>query len=281
MARRHQSAAAETLEELESAADRLGEWLQENLWIVLATIAVLLGIAGAGAWIVSSRHSAQEEASAALAKVRGEYLSAMGAGPGALEVPELANPEAAARIRSEYEERFGEVAASHPGTVAGTLAALEAAKLETQGGDLEGARKRLEKALEDAPGDPALRGMVLQQLAQDLEDAGRWQDAARRHLEAANLPGYPLHGWALADAARTTLQAGDAKGALELYDRLEVEDPELRLPDEQRAEVRELRARLAAEAPTPPEAAKPATPEAGAAPPAPPAGSQPEPAPKP
>ena len=245
MARRHQPAAAEALEEIEGAADRLGDWLEEHLRIVIAVIAGVLLIAGLGAWFVSSRESAQQEGSAALSKVRADYLSAMGASPGALEVPELANPEAAARINGEYEERFAGVAERYAGTVAGTLAAIEAAKLAHPEGGLEASRVHLEKALENAPRDPAVRGMLLQQLAQDLEAAGQWDEAAPRHLQTAELHGYPLHGWALADAARTTAQAGDSEGALALYDRLEAEAPEIRLPDPQRAHVRELRARLA------------------------------------
>jgi hypothetical protein len=122
MARREHGAAAEALEEIESAGDRLSEWLQENLRLVVAGVAGLLLVAGLGSYVASSRHTAEQEASSALARTRDDYLSAMGASPGAIEVPELANAEAAAQIRAEYEKRFGEVAAAHPGTVAGTLA---------------------------------------------------------------------------------------------------------------------------------------------------------------
>lgn len=244
MARRHQPAAAETLEELEGAADRLGDWLEENLRIVIAAVVGVLVLAGVGAWIVSVRESAAQQASTALSKVRVDYLSAMGAGPGALEVPELANPQAAAEIRSEYAARFDEVAERYPGTVAGALAALEVADLLRRGEGVEASLARLEQALERAPADEPLRGMLLQRIAQDLESAGRWEEAARRHLQAAELDGYPLADWALADAARTTFEAGDPEGALALYDRLEAEAPALRLPDHLRAQVRELRASL-------------------------------------
>jgi len=244
MARRHQPAAAETLEELEGAADRLGDWLEENLRIVIAAVVGVLVLAGAGAWILSARESSAKEASAALAKVRADYLSAMGASPGALDVPELANPQAAAEISSEYRGRFDEVSERYAGTVAATLAAIEAAELARRAEGVEASLARLEQALESAPAEAPLRGMLLQQIAQDLESAERWEDAARRHLQAAELDGYPLAGWALADAARTTAMAGDAPGALALYDRLEAEHPDLRLPDHQRTQVRELRAQL-------------------------------------
>src|SRR5687767_6690658 len=102
MSRRDQGAAAEMLGELESAGDRVSEWLQKNLVPVAIAIVALLVISGLGAWWISSRRSAEHDASAALAQARSDYLSAMGANPGAIEVPELANPAAAAQIRAEY-----------------------------------------------------------------------------------------------------------------------------------------------------------------------------------
>ena len=60
MSRREQGAAAEMLGELESAADRLGEWLQTHLVPVSAAIVGLLAAAGLGAWLVSARESAEQ-----------------------------------------------------------------------------------------------------------------------------------------------------------------------------------------------------------------------------
>ena len=242
MARRDHGAAAEMLGELESAADRLGEWLQTNLRPVAAAIAALLVVAGIGAWIVSARNSAEQEASNALAQTRTDFLSAMGAAPGAIDVPELANREAASQIRAEYEQRYAVVAATHPGTVAGALAALEQARLANEGGRGDEAIGLLEQALSDAPSDGPVRGMMLQQLAQRLEAAGRWTDAAGRHEAAAQLADYPLRQWALADAARCRALARENTAALALYERLEREAPELPLSDVQKAQRLELRA---------------------------------------
>ena len=50
--------------------------------------------------------------------------------------------------------------------------------------------------------------------------------------------------WALADAARARAAAGEPDVALAHYDRIEDEAPEIRLPDAQRAQARELRALL-------------------------------------
>ena len=242
MARKHQPAAAEALEELESAADRLAEWIRENLWVVFGSIAALLAIAAIGSWIATANRRAEEDASAGLAKVRDDYLSAMGVGPGALEVPELANPEAAAQIQAEYQERFGEVADDHPGLIAGTVARLESVRLASDAGRSAEALALAEQALEEAPSDPAVRGMVLQRLAQRLESEGRWSDAAAQHEAASKVSGYPLGAWALVDAARCYAQAGDIDRAVALYERLDVDHPDLRLPDHLRVQSRELRA---------------------------------------
>jgi predicted negative regulator of RcsB-dependent stress response len=247
MARRDHGAAAEALEEIESASDRLSEWLQENLRVVIFAVAATLVIAGLGSWAVSSRDDAEEAASSALARTRDDYLSAMGAAPGVIDVPELANPEAAAQIRSEYEKRFGEVAAEHPGTVSGTIASLEHARLASEGGRDDEAIELLESALANAPSGEAIRGIVLQRIAQRLEEAERWDEAAARHEQAAALGDFPIRGWALVDAARCRAEAGDAAGALALYDRLERELPDMTLPETERARVFELRAALAAD----------------------------------
>ncbi len=108
--------------------------------------------------------------------------------------------------------------------------------------DFSGAVTIYERALEEGTGGDRFRGLLLQRLAQALEDAERWDDAAARHQEAADLRDYPLRHWALADAARCRLQAGDREGAHALYERLGQQAPDLRLPDHQRSQMRELAA---------------------------------------
>jgi tetratricopeptide (TPR) repeat protein len=242
MAHREHGTAAEMLGELESAADRLSQWLQTHLVAVSGAIVGLLLAAGLGAWVFSARETAEQEASSALAETRADYLAAMGAPPGSFEVPELANPTAAAEIRAEYEKRYAEVAAEHEGTVAATLASIEHASLLSAGGRGDEAIALLEQAVQRAPANGAVRGIVIQQLAQRFEAAGRWAEAADRHEAAAKFDDYPLHQWALADAARCRAMAGDAEAARALYDRLDREAPDLPLSDEQRTQRLELRA---------------------------------------
>jgi hypothetical protein len=240
MATRH--GTSEALDEIQSAADRMGDWIQKHVIAVGGTIGGLLVLAAVASFVMSSRESAERDASTALAEVRTAYLSAMGAGPGALDVPELASPEAARRIREEYGRRFGEVADAHAGTVSGALARLEVAQLRADAGDHAGALALYDQILAEGAGGDRIRGLVLQRAAAELEETGNVAEAAARHEQAAALAGYPLRHWALADAARCRAAAGDAATALALYQRVTAEAPELRLPDHQRVQMQELEA---------------------------------------
>jgi tetratricopeptide (TPR) repeat protein len=263
MARRP-TGAADTLDELQTGADRLGEFLQAHVRELVIGIAALLLAAGAISWAMSARRHGEEEASIALDKTRSDYLRAMGASPGALDVPELANPEAAKRIREDYEARFMEIGDQHAGTVNGALARLEATDLMLAAGQTDAALEALARLRAEAPSRPGLQGMILQREAQVLEQAQRYAEAADRHEQAADLDGYPLHAYALADAARCRVLAGQPDAARALYTRLDSVAPELRLPDYQRLQKRELEG-AAPEGAAPPAAPAPtATPEQAA-----------------
>jgi tetratricopeptide (TPR) repeat protein len=242
MARKHQPAAIETLDEIQGAADKLGSWIQENLLLVGGAVVAVLLVAGIASYLANSRARDEQAASVALSETRNAYLEAMGAPPGSLEVPELANQEAAREIRAEYGERFAAIADAHAGTVSGALARMEVAQLAVEAGELERSLALYEQILAEDPPSVPLRGLVLQSAAQTLEQAERWSEAAARHQQASELDDYPLRHWALADAARCLALAGDREAARELYARLDSEAPEIRLPDHQRAEKRELEA---------------------------------------
>src|SRR5262245_38024352 len=122
-------AAADVTEEFESLAERFAGWTAAHPGLAVGIAAAVLAAAGAyGAWS-SWRHSRAESGSDALDAVRVAYLEEMGAPPGAVDVPELANPKAAQEIRERYLARFREVADAQRGTSAGTLALFESADL--------------------------------------------------------------------------------------------------------------------------------------------------------
>ena len=151
------------------------------------------------------------------------------------------NPAAADAIREEYLEKFRAVAQEHPGTVAGALALFEVAGLRAALGQREETLDTWQEALATAEGNPGLQGMLHQRIAATYEEAGDWAQAAAAHESAGSLADYPLRYWALVEAARCWRAAGDPVQALALYERVETEAPDLRLPEHLRSEIRDLR----------------------------------------
>jgi len=229
----------EALVELESLVERAAAWVGEHLALTGVALAVLLaGAAGVGLYR-SNLHAEAEAASDALDRVHSAYLKAMGANPGDIDVPELANPTAAAAIREQYRSEFGEVADEHPGTVAAVLARLEQGDL-AEPGDLENSIEVWRETLAGLSGSPKLEAIVHQRIGQAYEEAGKWREAAEAYEAASAIDANPLRYWALADAARCFREAGDAEHARQLAERLEIEAPQLNLPAHVRAALREI-----------------------------------------
>ena len=235
--------ATEALQDLGSGFERLASWIAAHPVLVGGAIAVIL--AAGGTWEILRSRADQREAAAsdALDQLQGDFLMAMGAEPGAIEPPELANPETAKRIREEYVEKYRAVAQAHPGTLPAALAWLEVADLLQDQGDADGSLESLKQALAERPANPRLAGLVHQRIAQHYEDRGMLAEAAAEHALAGELPGFPLRYYALSDAARCYAQAGQPAQALELLERIESEGKDsFPLPPEQRGLLRELRA---------------------------------------
>jgi predicted negative regulator of RcsB-dependent stress response len=230
--------------ELETGLERFIRWISENSMSVLAAVGILLAGVGAFEFARSRAETRATEASNALDETQSAYLTAMGAEPGAVDVPELANPEAGKRIREEYVEKFRAVAQAHPGTLPAALAWLEVADLQTATpGSEDAILESLRASLAEQPNNPRLAGLVRQRIAQVYEDRGQLAEAAAEHEAAGALPEFPLRWYALADAARCYAQAGDRTRALALLDRIESEAQDAyTLPMPLRGLQRELRA---------------------------------------
>jgi hypothetical protein len=234
--------APELIEEFEGAADRLANWIAAHAWLVGGSLlAVLLAVWGVQAHLDAGRQR-EAAASDALDRTRSAYLEALGAAPGAIEVPELANPKAAQSIREEYLEKFRAVADEHAGTVAGTLALFETGQLLEELGQPEQTAQVWKKALAEARGNPRLEGMLQQRIGAVHEEEEAWAQAAQAYEAASALDGFPLRYWAMVDAGRCWLAAGEPGRALALFERVETEAPDLPLPDHIRVQLRELRA---------------------------------------
>jgi tetratricopeptide (TPR) repeat protein len=237
---KHSDPAA-AIDELESWGERALEWVAAHARAVLATAAVLLVLAAAFGFWSNRRTRAENAAATALEDTRDDYLAAMGAEPGALEAPELANPAAGAAIRTEYAERFGRVAEEHPGTAGGALARLEQGNLIDASGEPEHAVETWREAVAELGSRAPLAGVLQQRIGQALEEQGEWDAAAAAYEAAAAVDGYTFRHWAMAAAARCLLLGGQPDRALAVFDQLQAEAPNFELTDYLRTRLRELR----------------------------------------
>jgi tetratricopeptide (TPR) repeat protein len=231
--------ATETLHEIESIFDRMAQWATTNpitvLSVIGAALVIAAGIGGLRAWEANR----EADASAEIAAIQTEYRTAMGAPPGAVDIPEPANAEAAAAARTEFATRFEEAAARRSGTAASVTAWLEAARLQEQLGNAEAALAARRAAIEEAPGGSVLRALAHTQLAGSLERAGDPAAAAAEYLAAGQIEEYPARALALGDAARSFADAGDTASALETWALIAEEDV-ARIPPHVAARMAEL-----------------------------------------
>ncbi len=240
--KRKPDSAAETLDQLESLGDRLGNWIVENaVWIAGAAALVLVS-AGAYGFVNSRQSDVRQEASAALAKTEGSYLRAMGGSADSLQIEEPANPETGRRVQEAYAKRYSEVADEFPGTVEAAIAALESGVLQFSLGRSEEATGTWQAALDATSDHGAIRGLLFQRMAGAQEAQGRWTEAAAAHEAASEIEDYPIRYLAMAEAARCYLEAGDAGKALEVFDRLESEGASQQIAPHIRARLDEVRA---------------------------------------
>lgn len=225
--------------------DGFAEWIHERALPLGAGVAALLLGAAGYAVFSHQREQSAEAAALAVAEVRRAFVGAMGAEPGSLAVPELANPEAAKQIQLEHAQRFRAVAEAHAGTAAAALAWLESGELLAQSGDAAGSLQAWQSGAAAGSGTPL--GSALQmKVAHALESAGQLAEAAQAFETAAADPAFPLRAFALAEAARCMDQSGDPKRALELLEAAEAEPAAGAIPETLRSRLRELRVQRAA-----------------------------------
>jgi tetratricopeptide (TPR) repeat protein len=240
MAKKPQSAAT-TLDEIESLGDRLAVWVENHSAAVLGTALAVLVLAGAYGFYTSSRSGGSEEASAALAQTQADFRKAMGSPADALDIEEPANPETARRARARFVDRFLAVAQDHAGTPIAALARLEAGQLQEELGEVDQAVETWRTAAQDARAGAA-RALLLERIGGALEEQGEFEEAAAAYEDAFGIADYPLRYEALADAARCHAEAGNADRAIELFDRIESEAPDVTLAPHLASLLRETRA---------------------------------------
>ena len=244
--------ASEGFVDPDSYADRLLDWISANLVAVVILAALTLIGVGAYAGWRGWRATQEDKAAAALGAAEREYLTSMGAEPGSYDFAEPANPETAKQSRAAAVDRFLAVAKQYEGRRAATLARIEAGGLLVEVGQPGRAIEVWGEALPGAAGHPDLRALVQTRIAQAQESLGQWKQAAEAYAAAAEIPGYPLHAWALADAARCYAAAGDTEHAVTFANRVQAEAPNAQLPPYLEARLQEIRATRPAPAPQAP-----------------------------
>ena len=247
MARRNRpkqqpNSAAQTLDVLESRGDRLARWIGENPLPILAVGITILVIAGIWAVLNQDDNEADLAAAADLSAARVAYMSAMGANPNSIEIPEPANPQAAQSIREEAVLDFDRVSADHPATVAAALAQLEAGKLEQTLGQFEAARLHYEAGLENVPAGNTLGAFFWIRLGSVAEAQAQWSQAADAYKQAAEMPDYPIRVAAMLDAIRCYLEAGDRPAAQAMAQQVASIGPEFQIPAHIQSQLAELNA---------------------------------------
>lgn len=245
MAKRKKPSAGDPILQIQTATDRLGEWVAANPRLVIGVLALILAGAASYGGYTAWSDSREDAASAAFTAVQRDFLEAMGGDPTSPQWSAPANPEIGRRARAEAAERYREVAAAHRGTGVVPLAHLEAGDLLAALEDGEAARSEWLEAIEVAGSSSPLRGLALTRLAVAHESAGRWLDAAHAHEDAGDIERYPPRYQALAQAARCYGNAGETARALALFERVEQEAPGVSIPAHIRARMAELRAESA------------------------------------
>jgi hypothetical protein len=234
--------ATETLHEIESIFDRTASFVAHNPVIVLSVLAVTLSAAAATGGYRAWRADRNAKASAEIATIETEYLRAMGAAPGQVEVPEPANAEAAAATRREYATRLSEAAERLGGSHAAVTARMRAGQLRAELGEHGAALADWRAAVDAAPEGSALEALARVRLGAGLENAGDAAGAAEAYLAAGRTMDFPGRVLALGDAARNLADAGQPERAVEIFRGLTEEEVE-QLPVHVAARLRELAVR--------------------------------------
>lgn len=223
MARRQSDSrqATETLEEIESVFSRMADWVSEHPRRFLLGLFVVLATAALVGWVQSARTQRSAAAATDIGAIQAAFLAQMGANPGNPTFVEPANAESAREIRRDHAAQLLEAAARHEGSAAAAAARLEAGALLAEAGDAEAAAEAWRAAAENAPKRSAVAATAWNRLAAAESDAA---ESSRLYERAARVARYPLARLALAQAARSAAEAGNAPRALALLEELEAEE---------------------------------------------------------
>jgi tetratricopeptide (TPR) repeat protein len=240
VAKKTPNSAGDALRDLEQTGDRVADWAAQNAALILGAIAAVLVLSAGVGLYIQHGSDARDQAADALAVATSQYRQAMGADPNGGPIVEPANPELAESTRTEFVDRFTEVAREHDGTAAGAVAWLEVGNLQTELGRPDEAATSF-SAARDAAGGFAIAALASTRLAGLAEDRGDLAAAAEAYEAAAEIAAYPLRAAALTDAARCWVEAGEVDRALAVYQRVESAFPDEPVAPQIASMIAELR----------------------------------------
>lgn len=241
-----QESAGAALDEIESRGDALSEWISENPVPIMGTVGAILVGAAVFGFATSGINDSTRIASSDIAATKNEFRQAMGgAYSGTLDVPELANADAARSTREEYLARFEQVATEHSRSDLGGYALMQVASLQADLENYDAAITSLEQAAATYDADAPMLGIVLERIALLQEQTGNLEAAAATHLKASDVTAYPLRYFALLNAARVQAEAGKTDEAVASFDRITAESPDMLIPEHTQSMLLELKAKQA------------------------------------
>ncbi|MDM7913868.1 MAG: tol-pal system YbgF family protein [Candidatus Eisenbacteria bacterium] len=126
---------------------------------------------------------------------------------------------------SEALSKFQQAADRYGGSRSGKLATMRTGDIQMELGNVAEAKARYEKFLRASPEGGLLRSSALRGLAGALESSGQKEEAAKRFLEAADVPDSPLQFDDLLSAGNAYLDAGKLDDAEKAFQRAIAEHP--------------------------------------------------------
>lgn len=211
----------------DATLESIFSWAQENLREIGLGLLAFLVVAGIGAGIYEYRERSELAAIDRLAQIEERFAQAMGADLGAAVAPEPANTEQARKAREQALAELDALSSEAKESAAGRVAAVRAAEMEIDLGQVEAARARLAVALEGLGSNDPLRAVALRLDGYALEKLGDPLAAAESYEQAAQVKAYAARGLLWVAAAESFLAANAPGRAIRAYQEAVASSPEL------------------------------------------------------
>jgi len=242
--------------------DVLG-WANDHGREIVIAIAVFLILGGAVAGYYEYRKRSLAEAQTELARIEARFAKAMGANAEELFLSEPANPDQARAAREAAIAELDAFAKDRASTAIAPLAAIRAAELEVDLGNLDDAAARLDAIAAGLGQDDPRRAIALRLRAYVYDAKGETLKAAETYEAAGKIESYPPRGLAWIAAGDCYARANQPERAIAAYRQALATAPEVSEQEGIVARMGVQQAKLDA-VPAAPPSTPPATPPAPA-----------------